>query len=355
MQKFGGTLYDVASSLGLMQQNLSGIQARDQIGKIEQTFGAGFAQKVLQLTGGGSGPGGFDAIKNMFDQAVAATQRGTAGTVGPRVTVPQDLSTAQKLAIGLARNPDSLRLLQQAAAADRAAIAFARNRYAQGKITAKELTGILVNYYGNLKTVTDQIKSINQTASQAAAQAREKAGEFQLPSDVGVAEARAQATGDDRGMIAALQRARDIAQRALRSGRLNAQGMSDAYQTIGDANSQLADYAQKAADAAAKAADYTVPLGLQVDLARAEATSNSTGVLAALRKLRANVLSALNSGKLSLQGMLDAYQELGSVNEQLQSMADEKKQQLAAQRQKAAEQRQAAAQKAAEQAQEAVL
>lgn len=74
---------------------------------------------------------------------------------------------------------------------------------------------------------------------------------------------------------------------------------------------------KKAAEAAKKAAAFSVPLELQVADARAQALGKSETTI--LQKIKAAAYKALRSGRLGLQGQLDAWNEIGSINQQLQT------------------------------------
>lgn len=80
---------------------------------------------------------------------------------------------------------------------------------------------------------------------------------------------------------------------------------------------------QKAAAAAAKikaaAAQYNTPLALQVADARAQALGLPDKAI--LLKIKKAALKAIRSGKKSLQGQLDAWNVIASVNDQLKSSA----------------------------------
>ena len=68
-----------------------------------------------------------------------------------------------------------------------------------------------------------------------------------------------------------------------------------------------------------KATGFSVPLALQVADAKAQALGKSEVTI--LEKIRSVAQKALQSGKLGLQGQLDAWNEIASVNTQLKNAA----------------------------------
>lgn len=155
-------------------------------------------------------------------------------------------------------------------------------------------------------------------AATAAAAAATKTVEtsFTLPFRLRLAEAEAAATkaaGDD------VKVARDIRAFVLRAiPRLHGEKLLGAYQELGQINQTLAGAVQAAAD---KVKGFTVPLALQVAQARATALGKDDALRAILTKIRQAAERALKSGKLGLQGQLDAWNTIAGINDQLKNAA----------------------------------
>lgn len=89
---------------------------------------------------------------------------------------------------------------------------------------------------------------------------------------------------------------------------------------VANAAKKAAAAAKKKADAARKAAEaFNVPLGLQVADARAQALGKSETAI--LNKIKGVAEKALKSGRLGLQGQLDAWNEIANINGQLKNSA----------------------------------
>lgn len=69
-----------------------------------------------------------------------------------------------------------------------------------------------------------------------------------------------------------------------------------------------------------QAGQFSVPLQLQVDEARLTALGKP--IVTILNKIKARAEQALKSGKLGLQGQLDAWNEIASINDQLKNATD---------------------------------
>jgi len=160
------------------------------------------------------------------------------------------------------------------------------------------------------RQTADTVKHATEQAKAAADQTVAKG--FVLPFRLRLAQARAEATkaaGDD------VKVAREIRTFILRAiPRLNGDKLIDAYGQLKGVNDTLANAVKQAAG---KVRGFTVPLALQVAQARAEALGKDTQLVRILQQIKAAAKKALQSGRLGLQGQLDAWNTLKSVNDQL--------------------------------------
>lgn len=98
------------------------------------------------------------------------------------------------------------------------------------------------------------------------------------------------------------------------------QKTTDATKKASDASKKRAEAARKAAaQARANLASFDVSLKLQVAQARLEALGKDPKPI--LQKIKQAAQAALKSGRLGLQGQLDAWNTIKSVNDQLQTAA----------------------------------
>jgi hypothetical protein len=148
------------------------------------TRGLPFGPDPADITGGALPPlvnilgqlptgGAFGAVNALTPNAKQQTSLYNFGGVTNPLAAP--LTPSQQLKIALAANPNSIPLLNQQAAADRAALAFLRQRLADGKITQKAYVAAAVSYNTDLTSTVDHINQINQTAADAAAKKAENA------------------------------------------------------------------------------------------------------------------------------------------------------------------------------------
>jgi hypothetical protein len=87
--------------------------------------------------------------------------------------------------------------------------------------------------------------------------------------------------------------------------------------------------AEKLRAAKEKASQFAIPLSLQLAQAKADAIAAGTGSqdmtkgqIAAAKAIRKAALRAIHSHRLSMQGLIDAWNEVSSINSQLQSQTD---------------------------------
>jgi len=173
----------------------------------------------------------------------AGVAAGLTGRARPAVTA---LTGYQQLQLGLAADPNSIALLQQQAAHDRAAIAFAARLRARGTINNAKYVQEVTAYENDLTSTLSTITSIQSTAAskaaaaaRKAAEARKKASEFTVPLTLQVAEARAQALGGGAPLERVERVIRRAAERALKSGRLSLEAQVNAWNTIAQVNDAL--------------------------------------------------------------------------------------------------------------------
>lgn len=151
------------------------------------------------------------------------------------------------------------------------------------------------------------------TSGASAAQTSVRKG-FELPFRLQLAEAKAEAT---KTMRDDLQVARQIRAYLLKIiPTLHGQKLLDAYRLLAQANNTLTGQVKEAAK---KAQSWAEPLKLQLALAKAEALGKPTEAI--LRKMRDAARKALASGKLGLQGQIDAWNEIKNINDQLAGQA----------------------------------
>ena len=208
---------------------------------------------------------------------------GLPGTVAGRTV--GNLTPAQQLQVALARDPNNIGLLNQQAASDRNAIAFLNRLHARGKGPgAAKLASELAGFYSDLTSTLGTIASIQSAAADKVKQARDAA-----------ARARAkQLRADIPGSVSGTGYGVDPWMAVGIPGHVSGSGF------VGRAS-------------------YQTPLGLQVALAREQATGSGMG--ATLRAARAAARRAIASGKLSLQAQIEAWNEIASLNDQLKNTA----------------------------------
>ena len=151
---------------------------------------------------------------------------------------------------------------------------------------------------------------------------------FTLPPGLVTAQLKAQAGLGS--ILKADEAIRNYILRLLHSGRLRGKALQQAYQELASVNAEIASQinkatgaAKKARDKAAKAAQaaaqFNVPIALQIADARAQALGlDETKILL---KMKRAAERALRSGRLNAQGQINAWNEIASVNQQLNSAA----------------------------------
>lgn len=165
---------------------------------------------------------------------------------------------------------------------------------------------------------------------------------FVVPYALQLAQARSgltQSTADD---IQTLRNVVAYAKKQIDSGKLNHAALLDALNAEGSAVQQLYGFqqsdaksktkdAKKKADAAKKAKLFTLPADLQVAQARADAAAalstagnGPTSLQMKLaREVKSKAMKAINAHKLSLQGLIDAWNAVGQANQTIAQAANQ--------------------------------
>ena len=171
---------------------------------------------------------------------------------------------------------------------------------------------------GGADQATASVHSLIQKAVPVAtaAAASTVAKGFVLPFKLQLSQARASATATVRDDLEVAREVREFIIKAI--PHLHGQKLIDAYNQLGQVNQQIAGAVQQAAKVGR---DFAVPVQLQVADARAQALGTSeTGIL---RRIKQAAQRALQSGRLSAQGQIDAWNEIASVNQALANAAQQ--------------------------------
>jgi len=181
-------------------------------------------------------------------------------TVRARVTkaAAETLSPGQKIQIALAANPNDLTALREQAAFDQAQINAVKKRFAAGKLNAKDYTDALTKYEGDLYSQQSQIASILKD----------------------------QAT-----------KTRD----ATKKSAAKAKTMLALPKHVAGSVSLLKD-------------SFATSLRLQLAEAKAATTLTTADDAAVARQIKAAAQKALKSGKLAVQGQIDAWNAIAQAN-----------------------------------------
>jgi hypothetical protein len=159
----------------------------------------------------------------------------------------------------LAADPTNVRLLQQQAAHDRAALAFAARLRRRGTITNAQYVQYVQGYQSDLLSTLDTIASQTKQTADATKKANQRlkipgdvsgsfmyGHQFEIPLRLQIAQARAAALGNESGIRSIARQIKEAAQRALKSGKLAAQAQIDAWNAIADANQTLGEQTKAA-------------------------------------------------------------------------------------------------------------
>lgn len=174
--------------------------------------------------------------------------------------------------------------------ADDRRVAAASKAFAQTMIKSGHLQGqALIDAY-------NEIASANSTLVG-----------FTIPMALQVAAAKAATTTGlaDDDLVARASKA--FAEKMIKSGKLQGQSLIDAYNTIAAANSTLGT----------GNGTFTVPLKLQLAVAKAGITADTSDDRKAAQQIKTLAEKLLHSHKLSLQGQIDAYNTIAQENQVL--------------------------------------
>lgn len=216
------------------------------------------------------------------------------GRIIERLTIPKGgggsffthapaLTAQQQLQLGLAANPDSLKLLQQQASRDRAAIAFAERLRNRGTINNAKYVSEVAGYQSDLQSTLGRIASITTDAAEKLRASQQK---------LRAAAVKAAAAG----------RAESAA-----GGRLGTVGASIFAGLPGLGFHTGANVVR----------GFTEPLALQVKLLDAQAFKHTSAIAGILKKERVLAVKAYHSNRSSLTAQADALQAIIDINNQL--------------------------------------
>jgi len=160
-------------------------------------------------------------------------------------------------------------------------------------------------------------QSVLDNARQAAAQQAKRIAEakkaaassYSTPIDLQLAEARAQLTASTADDIRVERQILAAAKRAIASGKKNKQGQLAALQVELQAKQALESLTSQSATT------FTIPLRLQLALARAQALGQDQTKI--LLKEKAALERALKASKGNIQKQIDIYNQIAAINEQL--------------------------------------
>jgi hypothetical protein len=222
------------------------------------------------------------------DARIRSTNGGSLNT--NRVSIPKTasgfvngrLSADQARVAGLAVNPDSIPLLRQQLAHDRAALAFAKKLLDENRITNANYVKAVITYGDDLNQTLDHITSLTKAAAKKAFD--------------GIKRVRVPDNETIRGStnIGGTRLFRDL--NPLKLG-----GAHGAFQL--------------------QQQNFAAPPGIALALAKAGITARSTDDARALNSLRSAAFKALRSGRLSIDAKIDAYNAIASVDQQLAGLA----------------------------------
>jgi hypothetical protein len=189
-------------------------------------------------------------------------------------------------------------------AAAKAIIAHIKRAIASGHLHGATLVAAIQAEAGAISTIQSAAQAAAQKAQAAAAKALAAASTFNVPEALQLADAKLQAFG--KSEVRVLHQIIAAAEKAIRSGKKNTQGLIAAYNTIASARQQLAS---------STANLFTIPAKLNLALAKEQALGLPT--TATLNAMKKAILKYLHSAKRSIAQQTDAYNQLASINQQL--------------------------------------
>lgn len=285
------------------------------------------------------GPTGLQGAEGKPKKSGLSGLQGPDGTpTGPTpkvATAPaQPLTKAQQLQVGLETNPDDAKLLHQQIGADQAELAWLEKRRAAGKLSNTA-------YVADVGPLHQEINADQTRLAAAASKAHTAASQAHTAHLQGV-------TTKILTLQTALENASKRADAFLKPGstldgkkvsssagggtaaaeRLEAFYVKESHDT-GLSSTERARYGLDASKLAASIAKhridetkkfeskkdaFTVPLRLQLAAAKAGSTADPGDDLAAARQIKAYAEKAIAAGKLTWQGMIDAYNTIAQQN-----------------------------------------
>jgi ribosomal protein L15 len=250
---------------------------------------------------------GSGAIPSAFQSGFPLTPRrggGRGGGGGPQ-PVTQWATFQLRIADQVAQAQASLtKTTADDVAAAKRIIAHIKQVIASGHLKGAALVQALQAEGGAISTIQSAAQAAAAKRQAAAAKAQAAASTFQLPAALQVAQARLQAYGGDQTKL--LHEVIAVAQRAIKSGKKNWQGVIAALNIIGSARQQLATTTVQNFQASAK---------LTLSIARDQALGLSQ--TSDLLKLRKSILRFIATHKKNIAAVTDAYNQLYAVNQQL--------------------------------------
>jgi hypothetical protein len=273
---------------------------------------------------GGSGanaPGGLQG--SLFAGKTLVRPGAPGGTLGLPTGVSGSggvntpLNAYQRLQVSLAADPNNISLLQQQAARDRSAIAFAQKLKGRGVLEGQKFVDTVGKYYNDLTSTLGQIQSIQDAAAALTKAARDKAAAAAkkrvqdalafAKKEKAIEDAEDKAVRDQNARIA--KRAADV---------LAAARKRHARDVIELPGFRLGPITRVQAGTIG-IQQFTEPIGLQLAEARAGALGQPLRPI--LVKMRAAARAALKAGNLSIQAQIEAWNEITSINQQLTKSA----------------------------------
>jgi hypothetical protein len=250
----------------------------------------------LPVPGGGTLP---------FAPTFGRGQGGTPGPFGNAQPIPVFKSFQDTIGNQLAQARAALtKSTADDVAAAKAEIAQIKKEIAAGHLQGPSLVQALQAQASAVATI--------QSAEAAAVQKQTAKIEAQIdPIRLEVSLSRAQALG--QSTLPALRALRAAAQRVIDSGNATLAQQKEAYDQITSLNQAIKSATQTSIK------EFAEPLKLQIALAREQAFGQST--TATLQAMKKAALKALHSGKYTGQALIDLYNEIASLNQQLSSSA----------------------------------
>ena len=211
------------------------------------------------------------------------------GAVSPFSATP--FTAHQQLTNALTANPNNLTLLGRQVAYDKAALASAARQRADGRIDNKRYQQEYANYMGDLVSTQATITSITQAAaSKVAAEKKKQADAIKRVSVPG------SLSGSEKTIKAMLGKQHESPEQYVAGAEKPGH-----FERLGPL----------------RASSYNIPLGLQLASARDTAMNDQGGLLTIAHLEVAAARRALKSGKLGIQGQIDAWNVIDQANQQL--------------------------------------